>query len=473
MSKQKSLSVRILWTTIAIAVLVVAFFLPTPEGLSDGGKMGLALLISGIVLWVAEPMPMAVSAFGLMVMMPFLGVVDAANMVWSGFISSVIFFILASFGITAALLKTKIPAKITFTLLKVSKGSSRLIVLSFMLVTAFVSMFISDLPCTALFAGFAMSNILEIEKAVNQSAAPGENYKLGKGLMIGIAWASILGGFCTPIGSSLNIMAMGMLTAATEITIPFFSWVLIAFPMAAILLIISWVCLMVFYKPETLSESTIQQIKTNATGVGRMDVIDKKVIAIIVLLFIAWITNSWTGWDATVIAVLGLVVLFLPGIDVLNWKEYMASISWGIVLLIGGVQSLAGGIQQQGAASWLLGSTVGKFAISAAAIIGAAAVFVPIIRLAIPVGPALIAICLMPLLSFADTVGVSAVVFTVIVALNGQMTYLLGIDNNHMLTYRHGYWTLGDFFKVGIIPTLVMMALCAFLVSPLVSLVGL
>ena len=43
----------------------------------------------------------------------------------------------------------------------------------------------------------------------------------------------------------------------------------------------------------------------------------------------------------------------------LTWKEYIASVQWAIVLLIGCVQSIAGGIKEQGAASWLFGATVG------------------------------------------------------------------------------------------------------------------
>ena len=52
------------------------------------------------------------------------------------------------------------------------------------------------------------------------------------------------------------------------------------------------------------------------------------------------------------------MLLFLPGIDVLDIDEYVASVSWNMLILVGSVQALAGGMKEQGAASWLLGSTV-------------------------------------------------------------------------------------------------------------------
>ena len=84
--------------------------------------MALSLMVAGIFLWVTEPVPVAVSGLVIMVSLPAFGILPLLNAtdpatgattigVWGGFISNVIFFILASFGITAALLKTKIPAK--------------------------------------------------------------------------------------------------------------------------------------------------------------------------------------------------------------------------------------------------------------------------------------------------------------------------------------------------------------------------
>ena len=111
---------------------------------------------------------------------------------------------------------------------------------------------------------------------------------------------------------------------------------------------------------------------------------------------------------------LGLVLLFVPGIDVLTMDEYVESVSWNILLLIGCVQSLASGMQQQGAAKWLLDATIGKLGIGAGALTLSSAFLVPVIRWFLPVGPALIAITLPPLCLLGMDVGVTPVFFAVI-----------------------------------------------------------
>ncbi len=461
-----SVAKRTLCIGIAVVLILAAWFGPAPEGLGEAGKMSLALMVAGIFLWVTEPVPVAISGLVIMILMPAFGILEYNAGVWAGFVSSVIFFIMASFGITAALLKTKVPTKIVFALMRLTKGNSRATVLAFMVAAAILSFFISDLPCTALFAGIAVSSILEIEGCEKGSS------KLGKALMIGITYASVVGGQAIPSGSAMNIMAMNVLEANTGIAISFLDWTLICMPIAIILLFVCWFSITLVFKPEPISEKTIACIEKKGKEVGRFEAIDWKVLAVMAVVFSLWIASNWTGWDATAIAVLALILFFVPGIDVLDWREYVAAVSWNIVLLIGCVQSISGGVKEQGAASWLFGSTVGKVALSGTAIVAASAALLPLLRLVIPVGPAFIAISLIPLCTIAGAIGVSPVVFAVIVAVNASTTFLMGVDGNNMLSYRYGYWKMVDFFKAGVIPTVAMVALHATVLMPLVALAG-
>ena len=250
----------------------------------------------------------------------------------------------------------------------------------------------------------------------------------------------------------MNIMAMNVLAANTGIEISFLDWTAICMPIALVLLAACWLSVTLVFRPEPISAATMACIEEKGRAVGRLETLDWKVLGIMGVTFALWIASNWTGWDATAIAVLCLVLFFLPGLDVLTWREYTASVSWSIVLLIGCVQSLSGGVKEQGAASWLFGSTVGKLAVSGGAVVGATAALLPLLRLVIPVGPAFIAICLIPLASLSTAFGVSPVVFTVIVAVNASTTFLMGVDSNNMLSFRYGYWKMTDFFKAACCP---------------------
>ena len=472
-----SLKKRFACLGIACAIVALGWLAPTPEGLSFAGKMALALMVAGIFLWVTEPVPVAISGLVIMALLPafgilpFLNVTDAATGattigVWGNFISNVIFFILASFGITAALLKTKIPTKIVFALLRLTRGNARATIGAFMAAAALLSLFISDLPCTALFTGIAVSSILRVQGCARGSS------NLGKALMIGITYASVVGGQAIPSGSAMNVMAMNVLAAHTGVSVSFLGWTAICLPITLVLLVFCWASVVLVFKPEPIAEETRERIERQGREAGRLEALDWKVIAIVAFTFALWVASNWTGWDINAIAVLCLVLFFVPGIDVLTWREYVASVSWNIVLLIGCVQAIAGGVREQGAASWLFGSTVGTMTVSGGTVVAATAGLLPLLRLICPVGPAFIAICLIPLAGMAPALGVSPVVFAVIVGVNASTTFLMGVDSNNMLSHRHGYWNMVDFFRAGIIPTLAMVALHATVLSPLVALAG-
>lgn len=470
MLKDKSALVRALIIAGSLAIVLTAMVLPNPEGLSYEGKMSLALLVAGVILWVTEPVPFAVSGFAILIALPTLGVLPLSATegptVWTSFISSVLFFMLASFGISTALLKTKIPTRIVYFLLKLSRGNTKGVILAFMLACASVSLFVSDLPCCALFAGIATSSILEIE-----NVKPGKS-RLGRALMICVPYAAAIGGEALPSGSSMNIMTIGMLKSITGIEISFLDWAIICLPVAVILLFVAWISIIVIHKPEPISQKTIDHITAIATNREKLDATDWKVITITGLTFVLWIASNWTGWDATLIAILALILFFLPGVEVLTWKEYMRGVSWNVMLLIGCVQSLAAGMQKQGAASWLINASVGKFALGAFSLSMATAGIIPLIRLLIPVGPALIAIALPPLCLLGETIGVSPVFFTVVVGISASTSLMNGLDSIAMLSYQYKHWTLVDYFKSGIIPTCALILMHMFIIMPIIQALG-
>ena len=470
MLKDKSVAARIACILIALGIVVVALALPLPEGLSFPGKMSLTLLVAGIILWVAEPVPFAITGIAIMISLPVFGILpfsaSEGTTVWLAWVSSVIFFVLASFGLSAALLKTKIPMRIVSFLLKFAKGNEKRVIFSFMAATFVCSMFISDLPCSALFAGIAVSSVLQIE-----GAEPGKS-RFGRALMISIPYAACIGGQALPSGSSMNIMAMGMLEASTGIQISFLDWSVICTPIAIVLLFVAYFSVVLVHKPDPLSAKTLERIAEFSANKEKFEALDWKVLAIFVLTFGLWLASNWTGWDLTGIALLALVLCFVPGIEVLSWDEFVESVSWNVILLIGSVQALAGGIRQQGSASWFLQASIGKLAVGAGLLVVATAVVVPLIRLFIPVGPALIGTTLLPLCMIGETFGISPVFFTIVVAISASTSFANGLESASMVVHKYNYWTLVDYFKSGVIPTIALMILHATVLLPLVTMMG-
>ena len=65
----KSIKTRLISLAVGVAFLIICYFAPCPEGLSQGGKMSLALLITGLIVWIFESTPQCISAMFLMILM--------------------------------------------------------------------------------------------------------------------------------------------------------------------------------------------------------------------------------------------------------------------------------------------------------------------------------------------------------------------------------------------------------------------
>jgi sodium-dependent dicarboxylate transporter 2/3/5 len=129
-------------------------------------------------------------------------------------------------------------------------------------------------------------------------------------------------------------------------------------------------------------------------------------------------------------------------------------------------------MQKQGASGWLINASIGKFALGASSLVFATAGIIPLIRLLIPVGPALIAIALPPLCLLAETTGISPVFFAIVVGISASTSLMNGLDSIAMLAYQYRHWTLVDYFKSGIIPTAALIIMHSVMIMPIITALG-
>lgn len=461
----KAIGIRWVHLLVAGLIVVITAIVPFPaETLSSEARMSLAILVAAVYLWISRPIPLAATALLAMMALPFFGVLSLAD-TWTSWVSNVIFFVLGSFAITAGLLNTTLPKRLVFMLLRLAGQSSTRIILAFLVACAICSSFISDLPCTAVFAGIAMSSIIKL-----QTEEPSKS-GLAKCLMIGISFGSMIGGMATPMGTAMNIMVVGMLQASTGVEVTFLNWMIMAVPISVLMIPIAWASLVKIFKPEPLANDAMEVLREQERALPKMGPKDIKMLAILCVLIICWVAGNWTGWDSSAICVMGMLFLFLPGIDLLTWKQFVDGVSWEVVLVIGSVQSIAAGISKQGASNWLVSGILSKVALGATALLLGVAILIPLLRLVIPVAPALIAITLVPMTELAQEIGLSVVVVSLIIALEGN-TFLLALDNNVMMSYRYGCYSIIDYFKAGIIPTCGLIVLCTTVLPALANFLG-
>ena len=99
---------------------------------------------------------------------------------------------------------------------------------------------------------------------------------------------------------------------------------------------ISWFFITKIIKPEPIADSCLQGIRDEAAGAKKIEAHEIKAIIVVVGLLVLWIAGNWIPvLNATVVALIGLTVMFLPGMELLTWKEFQNSVPWGIVIMCG------------------------------------------------------------------------------------------------------------------------------------------
>jgi sodium-dependent dicarboxylate transporter 2/3/5 len=165
---------------------------------------------------------------------------------------------------------------------------------------------------------------------------------LAKALMLAIPFSANIGGIATPIGTTPNAIAIGLL-AEEGVQVSFLAWMLASFPIMLVMLGITFGLLRVFFP--TRQQHFAVPAEPGA-AVANRTLVYMTFFGTIVL----WLTDVLHGIPTAIVALVPVVVFSVAG---QLPKRQMREIPWDILLLIGGGLSLGVGIKQTG-----LGETI-------------------------------------------------------------------------------------------------------------------
>lgn len=237
-------------------------------------------------------------------------------------------------------------------------------ILAMMLVTAFLSMWMSNTATAVMMLPIALS-ITHLVKSSDPS-----NEGFGKALLLSIAYGASIGGIATLIGTPPNALMAAYLSDSYQIEIGFAQWMIVGVPLALGMLTISWIWLTKFTYKVDANVQANNRIDTKAVfssqlkDLGLMQRAEKGVLFVFMFAAICWIFRPLLGdvtglkISDTGIAIAAALLLFvLPankGSDerILDW-ESAAKVPWGVLLLFGGGLTLASQIKSSGLADYI------------------------------------------------------------------------------------------------------------------------
>lgn len=445
---------------VAVIIVVASVLLPGSEDMTHEGIMAFGVLLACVALWFCESLPVGVVGVLGCVLLFALGVVGTLPEAFTGFTQSTVWFIFGIFVLTALMMNSTLGQRLIRSLVRRAGTDSRRIVLAFMLASWIVSMFMTDTGAVVITMSLALPLLDQVK------AQPGKS-NLGKCLMLGIAFAAVLGGFSTPFGHSLNILNLGILEQNTGLTVNFVQWVAVGVPVALVMLPVCWQGIVRAFPPEAITRADADAIlgEGGHGEYGPWSLRDKEVLVLIVLVIAGFVAGNWvSALNSTVVILVALIIAFLPGLKLITWEQFKEIEGWNVVLMIGGVMSMGAAVSSTGGGAWLanlfLNSGILNLNVLAALLLMTAIMY--IIHTVCPIAPALCALFLPPLIAYSQSVGISPAIMSMVMASITAGSFLLPLNPTIVVTFDKGYYQFFEVAKAGWLSAIcyVVLAVC-------------
>lgn len=347
------------------------------EALSPEAHHLLAIMSLVAIWWICEPVPIPVTSLVGPTLCVVLGVVPMKT-AFAAFANPMIFLFMGGFIIAKAMMVNGLDKRIAYGIMSMKwvGDSPRRIFLAIGLACMICSGWISNTATAAMMFPIALGLLEAIREMM---ASKGKvidlsNYKYATGLMLMTAYACSIGGVLTPIGTPPNIIMLGFLDEMSHIHISFFDWMVWGFVAMVCYFAIAYVVLAKLFPSDVDHIEGAQEfIGEKVRSLGKWTKAQKNTLVCFIVAVVLWVTPGILsviyGSDAAILktynkyfpeataAMVGaLLLFFLPvkkGKMTLEWKEAVAGVEWGTLLLFGGGLAMGGLMYTTGLSEWI------------------------------------------------------------------------------------------------------------------------
>jgi sodium-dependent dicarboxylate transporter 2/3/5 len=450
--------------------------MPAPGGLStEGWRVAAAGAWMG-VWWMTEALPLAATSLLPILLFPLLGAGTPAQAA-GPYADPTVFLFMGGFMLALAMQRWGLHRRIALTIMRGMSDRPAGLVLGTMAATAFISMWVNNTATVLMMLPIGLS-VIEV---VEQCECDEPNF--APALLLGIVYATAVGGLGTLIGTPPNALLAGFLEKTYGIRVDFVSWMKVGVPLVVLLLPVAWLVVTRLILP--LGRARIAGsrdfLRAERAALGRVTRPEWIVAVTFVAADVLWITRPalqevLPGLSDAGIAIGAAVVLFALSAGggrgpVLTW-ETAGRLPWDVLLLFGGGLSLADAIGRSGLAAWIGGglSGVGQWPDVAVAV----TVAVVLVILSEVASNTAAAVTFLPVIaSLAVSQGESPLTLAVIATLAASGGFILPVASPpNAIVYGTGKVSMRQMVRGGIVMDLVFAVLVPVVALALIRLVS-
>lgn len=316
---------------------------PPPDALRAG--LALFVLIGG--LWMTQALHLTVTALLVPLLAALAGLMDLRAALAS-FAHPVIFLFLGSFALAAALQQQGLDRALAAAMLRAAGGRrARAVALLFVL-TAGLSMWISNTATVAMMLPLALA-LLASGDARQPPGAREQAF-----VLLGVAYSASIGGIGTLVGSPPNAIA------AAQAGIGFTQWLAFGLPLVLVLLPLMAAVLYALLRPRLAGHIALAQEEPLEWTAPR-----RWTLAVFALTAGGWVAGAplaralgITADIDSLVALAAIVALVAGG--AIGWPEVERRAHWSVLLLFGGGLALSEAMAASGASRYLADAFVAQ-----------------------------------------------------------------------------------------------------------------
>ncbi|MBC3765580.1 SLC13 family permease [Neptunicella marina] len=423
------------------------------------------------VWWATEAIPVPVTAFIPLVAFDILKVASFKEAAMP-FSNPIIFLFLGAFLLAIAVEKCNLHKRIALAILGVTGTQSTRLIGGFMLVGAFLSMWMSNTSTTLMLMPICIS-VVKVITDNSTSATDRQKTHFQIAMLLGLAYSTTIGGLSTLIGTPPNALLAAFLAENYHMQIDFISWMKVGVPISLIMLPLAWLLLTrVLFKVDIkVDDSVSEHFAQLRKELGVMSSAEKRVGIIFLVVISLWILRrpltEWigiTGVTDAGIAMLAALMLFLvpkggnSQCRLLNWHD-ASMVPWGVLILFGGGLSLASAVSSSGLAMFL-GESLQPLTIFGIAVLIIAATGLVIFLTELTSNLATAATLLPVVAAIAMQSDLSPLLLTVPVTLAASCAFMLPVATPpNAIVFASGYLTIPQMVRSGVMLNIIGMIL--------------
>jgi sodium-dependent dicarboxylate transporter 2/3/5 len=359
---------------VGIALYFAGSALTFPSGVDPvPGK--LALGVTGFVAtcWVTGALPLAAASLVPFAFFPMLGIMPTEK-VAPAYSDPVLYLFFGGFALALGMQRWGLHRRLALRVIVLVGTAPRRLVLGFMSATAVVSMFTNNTATTLMFFPIAVAVVESMRGAGCLPAAESRNF--GIALMLGIAFASSIGGIATPIGTAPNMLFFSNFhdpyvkhNGAPAPT--FLTWVACFLPLTIVMIPAMWILFVRVLCPVGRGTTgTGDAIRAEARALPPMGVAERRMLWLFLTAVLLWMTREdidlgnlgrVPGWwrllqvfgvpdskylgEGSVGVLVAILAFAIPvdarkGVFLLDWDS-AKKMPWEVLILLGGGIAIA------------------------------------------------------------------------------------------------------------------------------------